>query len=78
MDDADRIRRLTAERDELLERIRQLEENWTTPLLAPGAFGLTLTEGRVLSAIMRADFLPHERMRTLFPNTTPETLKVHS
>lgn len=77
MDAGDRVRRLMAERDELRERIRQLEENWTAPLIAPGAFGLTLAEVRVVSALLRVDFMPRERLWVLFPNANPDTLKVH-
>lgn len=77
MDDAERIRRLTAERDELRERIRQLEEKWTEPLVAPGAFGLTPTEGRIVSALMRVDFMAHERLLVLFPTVSRESAKVY-
>jgi len=79
MDDRSRkiIADLRAERDELRERVRQLEENATGPLVAPGAFGLTPTEGRIVSALMRVDFLHHERMQVLFPNTSRDSIKVY-
>jgi hypothetical protein len=77
MDDAERIRRLTAERDELRERVRQLEENATGLLVAPGAFGLTPTEGRIVSALMRVEFLHHERMQVLFPDLSRDSIKTY-
>lgn len=74
MDDAERIRRLTAERDTLRERVRQLEASMTAS--AP-FFHLPLEpqQRKILCLLTTREFISREVAATVL-ETSPEAIKV--
>lgn len=74
MDDAERIRRLTAERDTLRERVRQLEASMTAS--AP-FFGLPLEpqQRKLLCLLVTREFIARDVAATIL-ESSPESVKV--